>query len=256
MISEKILINKLRGAACGYKVSVFDTVTSTNTLLREMAKDGADDGTVIIAGHQTAGRGRMGRRFYSPSDTGIYISVLLHPDTDIKNAIYITTHAAVSACMAIEKTTDRIPQIKWVNDIFIDGKKVCGILTEAVFDSGKIKYAVMGIGFNVYPPDGGFPNEISDIAGAICSDKQDRLREEIAAEFLNRFSECHEIADISREYKKRSAVIGKTVDIINTATGDSYRADVEDIDDECRLVIKDSFGNRKALSSGEIRIKI
>lgn len=151
------------------KVEVYDEVVSTNTLLKARAASGAPAGSVIIANKQTGGKGRLGRSFYSPEDTGLYISALLRPvDMDPAKALSITTIAAVAACEAIEEI-DAKPQIKWVNDIILRNRKVAGILTESSIDvaRGRIDYAVLGIGFNVYPPKGGFPEEIKNIAGAI-----------------------------------------------------------------------------------------
>ncbi len=256
MISKADIEYKLNVSAKKYNILFYDSVSSTNTLLREMADKGAKDNRVLIAERQTAGKGRMGRSFFSPSDTGIYISILIHPDKEIKNPVFITTYAAVAACRAIEKTTDKKPLIKWVNDIIINGKKVCGILTESVFENGKMKYAVMGIGFNVFYPDSGFPNEIAEIAGAICKNKKDLLREEIAAEFLNQFSLTMDYDSFFDDYKKRNLTIGKKVEVINTANGDAYFATVKDIDENCCLVIKDEEGNTKTLSSGEIKIRL
>ncbi len=256
MISKADIEHKLNVSAKKYNILFYDSVSSTNTLLREMADKGAKDNRVLIAERQTAGKGRMGRSFFSPSDTGIYISILIHPDKEIKNPVFITTYAAVAACRAIEKTTDKKPLIKWVNDIIINGKKVCGILTESVFENGKMKYAVMGIGFNVFYPDSGFPNEIADIAGAISKEKKDLLRENIAAEFLNQFSLTMDYDSFFDDYKNRNLTIGKKVEVINTANGDAYSATVKDIDENCCLVIKDEEGNTKTLSSGEIKIRL
>lgn len=256
MISEDILRQSLKGAAKRYDISVFESVTSTNTLLKEMAEKGAADGTVVIAESQTAGKGRMGRSFFSPAGTGIYISVLVRSETEAEKAVLITARAAVAACRTIEKLTDKFPQIKWVNDIFSEGKKVGGILTEAAAVKEKIRYAVMGIGINVFVPAEGFPAEIKDTAGAICEETITDLREKTAAEFLNFFSSLSDYDIVFEEYKKRSLVLGRKAEIVNTATGSFYPATVLDIDPKCRLVIEDGNGEIKTLSSGEIRIKM
>lgn len=128
-------------------IEVHKKVDSTNTMMRQRAVSGSAEGCVIIAGEQTNGRGRFGRSFYSPSDTGIYMSLLLRPTLTTDNSVLITTSAAVAVCEAIEKILSKTPQIKWVNDIYIDGKKVCGILTEASLglESGMLEYVVLGI---------------------------------------------------------------------------------------------------------------
>ena len=185
-------VEKYLSEALDLDISVFDEVTSTNTLLKEKAAAGAREGTVIIANSQTGGKGRLGRSFYSPRNTGLDISILLRPsDLPPQKALKITTMAAVSACHAIESVLsgDDVPQIKWVNDIFYRGKKVVGILTEASvsMENGNLEYAVLGIGFNVYAPEDGFPEELKDIAGAILPERQPDAKNKIAAEFLNHF---------------------------------------------------------------------
>ncbi len=113
------------------KISIHKCVDSTNTLARQAASNGASEGTVVIAGEQTAGKGRLGRSFFSPGDTGLYMSVVLRPKISAEKAVTVTAAAAVAAAEAIEILSDRQAVIKWVNDVFVDGRKVCGILTEA-----------------------------------------------------------------------------------------------------------------------------
>ena len=141
-------------------------VTSTNTLLKAQAEQGAPEGTVLIAESQTAGKGRLGRHFTSPPGTGIYFSLLLRPHCTAEKSLFITTTAAVAVCEAIEQVTGLNPQIKWVNDVYLNEKKVCGILTEASvdFENGGLNWAVLGIGINIAVPEDGFPEEIRSIS--------------------------------------------------------------------------------------------
>ena len=148
-------------------VEVYKEVTSTNTLLKQRSQSGAPHGLVIAAESQTSGRGRMGREFFSPDQTGVYFSILLRPTLSPSDALLITTCAAVACARALEKISGKTAQIKWVNDIYIDERKVCGILTEASFVQGKIDFAVLGIGINLYTPDNGFPADIKDKAGSL-----------------------------------------------------------------------------------------
>lgn len=254
---------------------VFDEVTSTNTILKEQAAAGAREGTVVIANSQTGGKGRLGRTFYSPLNTGLYISVLLRP-TDIppQQALKITTMAAVAATRAIDavvtedeadrksskKQNEDGPLIKWVNDIYLHGKKVVGILTEASvsMENGNLEYAVLGIGFNVYSPEGGFPEEIKNIAGAILGKHVPDAKNRIAAEFLGRFFEIYRAEDhlhYEKEYKARSLVLGKDVDVIPTGGGETRRAKVLDITDDCNLLVEYPDGNTCILSSGEVSVR-
>lgn len=248
-------------------VEVYGEVVSTNTLLKEKAASGIPEGRVIVANSQTGGKGRMGRTFYSPNDTGVYISVLLRP-TEIapEKALKITTMAAVAGCKAIEEVSGQKAEIKWVNDIFVGGRKAVGILTEASIsmENGKLEYAVIGIGFNVYPPQGGFPKEIRDTAGAILKESMPDAKNRIAAGFLNHFFAIYEAQDHLRyeeEYKARSLVLGKYVDVYtlasstSTPSGASRRAKVLDITEDCNLLVVYDDGTRGILSSGEVSVR-
>ena len=145
--------------APGVTVEVRPTVTSTNDLLRQQAEAGAPEGTVLIATEQTAGKGRRGHSFFSPPDTGLYLSLLLRPALEAREALSLTTCAAAAVALAIEECAGIPAQIKWVNDVFCRGKKVCGILTEASLDleSGGLQYAIVGIGVNLSPRRGAIP---------------------------------------------------------------------------------------------------
>ena len=240
-----------------FTVEVISEATSTNNVLKERAAE-LPEWYVLAAAHQTRGKGRMGRSFFSPRGTGLYLSILLRPTLPAEQSIRITTASAVAACLAIEECTDEDPQIKWVNDVFVRGKKTCGILTEASLniESGGLDWAVMGIGFNVYEPEGGFPADIAEIAGAISRERQKDLRSRLAASFIRHFYEiCSDLSGsrFSEEYKKRSFIIGKEINVIRG--GSVHPARALDIDEECRLIVEYEGGRREALSSGEVSIR-
>ena len=169
-------IRKYLGPVCkDLELEILAEVDSTNAWIRQKAAVGAEEGCTIIANEQTCGKGRWGRSFYSPAGTGIYMSILLRPQGwSPEKAVRLTTMAAVSACEAAEEISGEKAEIKWVNDIYMRGKKVSGILTEASFslESGCVDYAVLGIGFNVYKPEGGFPEELKHTAGAVFDSRQ------------------------------------------------------------------------------------
>lgn len=296
------------------RVEVVSEIPSTNAEVRKRASAGEPEGYVLIAGQQTAGKGRIGRSFFSPPDTGIYMSLLLRPKNySSQQAVKLTTMAAVAACEAIEaaaaakakedkkaaegaeaaelgkkaetksvkaenaeaETVGKKAQIKWVNDIYIEGKKVSGILTEASFglEDGLLEYAVLGIGINVYAPSGGFPAEIENIAGAVFDTAQNDGKNRLAAEFLNRFMKyysaneqtaykenyqenCQEDCrkNYVAEYKKRSLVIGKNIQVISN--GAARNATAYGIDDNCRLLVRYADGKEESLSSGEISVRL
>lgn len=240
-------------------IEVKETVTSTNALLKEKAALGAPEGTVLIALSQTAGRGRFTRKFFSPADSGIYMSILLRPRIPAESATLITTAAAVAVAEAAEKISGRKTGIKWVNDVLIDGKKICGILTEASLniESGELDYAIPGIGLNIYEPENGFPDEIKNIAGAILEERGSGNKSRLAAAVLESFFKYYK--DISERtylnsYRERCIVLGKQINVLSS---DGTRpATALDIDENCRLRVKYSDGKEEILSSGEVSIKI
>lgn len=243
-----------------FDVCVVEETASTNTLVREKAELGAKEGLVIIGKKQTGGRGRMGRKFCSPKDSGLYMSLLLRPSFSPSETLYITAAAAVSVCRALEKFTDKKMGIKWVNDIYFGGKKLCGILTEASFSAGgdNLNYAVLGIGINIYAPKGGFDPEIANIAGAVFKEDEalENLKNKIAAsilsEFWNIYTETDRRATIC-EYKERSILYGEKVDVIRA--NDVKSATVLSIDDDLKLKVIYDDGQIDRLYSGEVSIK-
>ncbi len=272
-LSLECITQALGGDLAFYDIVVKDSVSSTNTLLKEYAAGQsssvaarpevgglpfAGDGRmkVLIAGHQTAGRGRRGRSFESPAGTGVYLSVLLRPGCPAEQFLAITTAAAVAACLAIEECTEEKPQIKWVNDVYVRGKKVCGILTEGSADpaSGLLNWAVMGIGFNVYEPQNGFSEGIKDLAGAITQNVQKNLRERLSGVFLRHFADVLAAGQHAEAYKSRSLLTGK--DIVVIRSGAEKPAHVLDVDDQCRLVVRYEDGSTEALSSGEVSTRL
>ena len=250
----------LKGACRELPITVVEETQSTNTALRALAEAGAPEGTVYIAQSQTGGRGRMGRSFFSPAGTGLYLSLLLRPTTwEPARAAQLTAAAAAAMCEAIREVTGKEPGIKWVNDLLLDGKKVCGILTEASFsmESGVLEYAVLGLGVNVYPPEGGFPKELGEIAGAVLDTPGEDVRNRLAGEFLNRFLEGYahpEDRSFLEIYRRRSVAVGREVTVLSG--GHERRAFAFGVDDDCRLLVRYDDGTEQALSYGEIRIAI
>lgn len=241
-----------------YKIEVYESLASTNTTTRERASLGEGEGLVIIAGEQTAGRGRNGRDFYSPAGTGLYLSVLLRPKFDAKKAQLITSLAAVASARAAEAVSGQSIKIKWVNDLFLDGRKVCGILTEASvsMESGGLDYAVLGLGFNLAPPESGW-GELEGIAGSLFDKKPSgAVRAQLAAAFLREFHALYAAFDSESfldEYRSRQLVLGKYVEVIAPGR-EPKRALALDIDDDCRLLVRYEDGTENLLLGGEVRI--
>lgn len=238
-------------------VEVMPSCTSTNSVLKEKASV-LNEWHTVIAGRQTAGRGRLGRSFFSPDGTGLYMSILLRPRLTAEEAVYITTAAAVAVCRAIDEVAGIRAEIKWVNDIFVNGKKVCGILTEASVDmeSGAIEYTILGVGINVTAPDGGFPGDLSDIAGAVFEGRRNNTRNRLAAAFLKHlFLICEELphSGFVKEYQDRCFLVGREVSVVRC--GRSAPALVLGVDDKCRLIVRYADGREEALSSGEVSVR-
>lgn len=258
VLSETGVRGYLSGAARELDITVFGEVGSTNTLMREYANSGAPEGRVIIAGSQTEGRGRMGRTFFSPSDTGLYMSILLRPELTADKAVKITTAAAAAVCEAIEKISELEPKIKWVNDVYLRGKKVCGILTEAGFstENNGLDYAVAGIGINVYEPEGGFSEDIRDIAGPVFTERKIDARNRLAGELLNSFTRLYgELAENSyhKIYEERLMWIGEEIYIISQ--NEKIPAKILGVDSDCRLRVEYGDGSEGVVASGEISIR-
>ncbi len=247
-MSEKYMKKFLSDA---YEIEIRDCVTSTNLIMKEKAISGAKEFSVLIAQSQTAGRGRLGRSFHSPKGTGLYLSLLIKPKNGI-NPLLITTDAAVSASLAFEKLIGKEVGIKWVNDIYLKEKKVCGILAEMIED-----YVILGIGINVLKPRNGFPEDIKNRAGALFEKKKPHLRERVAIEFLNTFLEIYKNPDrvfLLDEYRKRSIINGKEILILKGGEEESAKA--IGINDDYSLMVEKENGDIVNLASGDVSIKI
>ena len=239
---------------------VYKSISSTNTVLKQLAESGEAEGTVLLAEEQTAGRGRMSRSFFSPPRSGLYMSLLLRPHLSAQLSTRITACAAVAVAEAIEELTGCRAEIKWVNDVLVDGKKVCGILTEGSIDceSGLMHYAIVGIGINIRPPEGDFPAELRQIAGALpaAPDGED-LRCRLAAAVLDRLMDLYEQlpeGDCYEAYKSRSCLIGRQINIL-PLEGEPVPATAIDVEPDFSLRVRLADGTETCLSSGEVSVR-
>ena len=232
-------------------VEVFRTVDSTNTAAKAAVLRGCAHGTIIAANEQTAGRGRFGKPFYSPMDTGLYMSVILKPQKPLSDCFFITAAAACAITGSIEEEYGISAGVKWVNDIFYRGRKVCGILTEAIsdFESGMAEVVIVGIGVNISTSE--FPQEIGGVAGSLgIFAERNRLCADIASRLLDNTA-SDDTAALMEEYRRRSLVIGR--DIAYQQDGRTFTGRALEIDDSGRLII-DTGSGTAALRSGEISI--
>lgn len=239
----------------GVRAVVFDKTDSTNAQAKLAALTDRRD-TFFIAREQTGGRGRMGRSFLSERG-GLYLSYLSHPTLAVRDAVRLTAYAAVCLCEAIEELTSLSPEIKWVNDCFVGGKKLAGILTEGGFDSdgSGFAYTVVGIGVNVGTVD--FGEGLSDIATDIeseCGTAPDLCELAVAlASRLVKFS-LADPDEYMKKYRERSLVMGRRVRVI--APDGEYFAEVLDIDSEGALIVRGDSGEEKRIISGEVSLRL
>lgn len=255
------------------KIECFKEIDSTNSyakrLLSEAGNLYSSDGTlteagktlknsVYVAESQTAGRGRMGRSFVSPSGSGIYLSVIYAPQNGITNPALLTAFTAVAVKRAIFKICGIEAKIKWINDLFYNNKKICGILAEGItnFETGIIEAAVIGIGINITDNPDVFPDDVKKIAGSIGKKvSRCELAAAVSGEVLSIFDEKQ--SDVIREYKNASFLIGENVfvhPIIFTEAG-IYKARAIDIDENAGLVVQKEDGTIITLRSGEVRVR-
>lgn len=234
---------------------IYDVIDSTNTEAKRLFISGeAGHGSLIVANKQTMGRGRLGRSFYSPEDTGLYMSVIICPPSAPSPATKLTAIAAIAVCRAIEASCPELsPEIKWVNDIYIGGRKVCGILAEGIIKPGDNALSAVIVGIGVNCTTARFPDEISGIAGSLgtelsrgklCGDTCDNL-----LDLCQRSGEPWLI----EEYRRRSMVLGREVHCFGSGV-DIYARAV-DIDETGGLIVEGEDGQRYTLCSGEISLR-
>lgn len=248
-------------------IRVFEVVDSTNSYAKEVHV--SNKPLVVVANEQTKGRGRLGREFYSPSSKGIYMTIAFEPDFEIDKAMLITTLTAVAVCHAFEEVIGVEPKIKWVNDIYMDNKKVCGILTEAQSNSkvGAIDKMIVGIGINCFVQN--FPDSIKDRATYIKNPQKDFDRNTLIAAVTNNFFQLVENFDpqkLLRDYKSRSMILGQPILIYGTSQsalpengGRGIKARAIDINENGGLVVEYLEGamklQKETITSGEVTIR-
>ena len=278
--AAEIISRLTEEARTAFSIHTVHETGSTNTDVREAGLSGEPEGYVLLAESQYAGRGRQGRSFYSPQNSGLYMSILLRPQLPAKDAVLLTAMAGVAAARAVESLlgedaasaevsgdsaagqTPYPVMIKWVNDLIYRGHKICGILTEGQIslESGGLDQAVLGLGFNLTAPEGGWPEEIRDVAGGLFGGSVPRsVRVRLAAAFLNEFLPLYRSLSEKTflpEYRARMLVLGQWVDVLEP-DGSPRQAFAEDLDDQCRLLLRfPGASSPTPLGSGEVRVKL
>lgn len=247
----------------GRDLVVVPETGSTNTTVKQTYAATRGEGFTLIAGQQTAGRGRLGRTFFSPPDGGLYMSVLLRPRLPLAQLSFLTIAAAVAVCRAVEATCGFLPGVKWVNDVLMDDKKLCGILTEAAIEgeTGAIDYAVVGIGINLRLDRDALPAEVLAVAGALADFTDIRPRRAaLAAAVLRELETVYEplatgdTTVLLDSYRALLCCLGREVRVI-APTG-SYDAVCLDINAQGNLIVQRTDSEIITLTSGEISIRL
>ena len=241
-------------------IHYFDSIGSTNDEAKRLAQNGASHGTVVIAGHQTGGRGRMGRSFHSPAGLGIYLSVILRPDCAPADLMHLTCAAAVAMCDAVEAAAGFRPGIKWINDLVCGKRKLGGILTELSLDADrKVNYAVVGIGINCRHTVEDFPPELQDMAGSLSMItgspvEPGRLAASMIRELeiMSQTLLTEKAATMDR-YRADCVTVGKEVSIHRFEQ--VRHGTAMDIDNEGALIVRFPDGHNEAIAAGEVSIR-
>lgn len=257
ILSVKKIRDNLKTEYQEIGISVFDCIDSTNDEAKRQWKETKTAPAIYVSDEQTAGRGRRGRSFYSPGGTGIYMSLLLQPESGLEDAVHITTATAVVVAKVLKQYLGAEVGIKWVNDLYFKGKKVCGILTEAVMEANptEMPAVVVGIGINLSTEV--FPEELQEIAGGFGATANVVERNELVARIANGLLDfAKDLKDCSfvDEYREMSIVLGKE---IRYNDGDVLiRARALDIDSEGGLMVELADGSVKVLKTGEITVRL
>ena len=244
-------------------IQTMESTTSTNDLAKLYANQNSTTPAIFISEEQTAGRGRLGRKFVSPAKSGLYISLCLFPTIALEDLSLITCATAVACVETIEQLTGKSLNIKWVNDLFYQNKKVGGILTEVIsdFESQQVQALIVGMGINLIDSPQSFPEELHSIVGSIFSSKTEYdnssfNRNHFIAQFLEKWTFYYQNLskrDFIESYKEHSNVIGKFVNIFEG--NQTYSAYAKDIDENGHLIIEKEDNTLHSLSYGEVSIR-
>lgn len=261
LLTKGEIIPWLRVEHIAAKLECFESIDSTNNYLKRNAMQ-TPSGTAVIANEQTGGRGRLGRSFQSPPDSGIYMSVLVRPNLPPVQALNLTAFVAVAVCEGIEAATGLRPEIKWTNDIVLNRRKICGILTEMSIEgeSGALQHIITGIGVNVNQRETDFPEDIREIAGSIAMAAGKPIsRGRLAAEILNALDRMYTAwlnggEDYLERYRSRCLTVGKQVRLIR-ADGSTQPAEAIAVADDFGLVVRHPDGREETVTSGEVSVR-
>jgi len=258
IITANEIKDGLHAKYMGTEIIYFDEIDSTNNEAKRLAREGAKEGTLVVADKQTSGKGRLGRVWTSPAGEGIWMSLILRPNILPSEASQLTLIAGVNMCDAIKKVTGLDAKIKWPNDIVVNGKKVCGILTEMSAQVEGIEFVVIGIGVNVNMKE--FPNELPYATSLAIEGMREFSRKKIIGVFLESFEEDYyaytkvpNLLFIKERYEENCITLGKTVKLI--ARDEETIAKALEINKEGALVVELQDGSIKEVSTGEVSVR-
>ena len=257
-MKEKIL--SYLTAECPWRDTLYwyPETDSTNTQAKLLAAKGAPHGTVLIAGQQTGGRGRMGRSFQSPPGVGVYLSVILRPHCAPSDLMHLTCAAGVAMMEAVEKASGIRPQVKWINDLVLKGRKLGGILTEMSVEQGAVQYAVVGIGINCLQTPEDFPPEIAGIATSLSQAGYPVLPEKLAAAMVEALWKTDRVllrekSRLMASYQESCITLGQDIQVIR---GDVVRpGKAIGLDADGGLIVAYPDGTTEIVSSGEVSVR-
>jgi BirA family biotin operon repressor/biotin-[acetyl-CoA-carboxylase] ligase len=254
------LISRLgKTRVIGRDIRVFQETTSTNDVIEKLARDGVEEGVVVFAEAQTRGRGRLGRKWTSPAKGGLWFSVLLRPGLRLQEATRLSVASATALRRAIESQTGLKPEIKWPNDILIQGKKVAGILTELSAELDRVKYVVLGIGVDVNLSQGDFPAELRKLATSLSAELGKPVsRSELAVAILRELDRDYarvasgQFEAVADEWEEHGTTIGREVTI---RTGDRrIRGRAESLGEDGALLLRTEHGHLERIIGGDVTL--
>ena len=259
-MKEEILL-LLKDPTLANRIHWYNSIESTNTEAKRLAKEGAPQGTFLIADHQTGGRGRLGRNFSSPAGMGIYLSVILRPGCAATELMHLTCAAAVAMCDAVETVSGLRPGVKWINDLIVNGKKLGGILTELALVPGTntVDYAIVGIGINCHQQKMDFPEDLQPIATSIFESTGITIeRCRLAAEMINALTEMSHHLLVGKEnimarYAENCITLGQDIYLLQGDKKTPCKA--LSLDADGGLIVAFSDGSVQTVSSGEVSVR-
>jgi BirA family biotin operon repressor/biotin-[acetyl-CoA-carboxylase] ligase len=259
LFADDLLVRLGKTRVVGRDIRVFEETTSTNDVIEKLARDGVKEGAVVFAEAQTGGRGRLGRKWLSPPRQGLWFSVLLRPALRPQEATQLTIASATALRRAIKTVTGRLPEIKWPNDLLLDGKKVVGILTEMSAEVDCVRYVILGIGVDVNQDAAEFPADLRRIATSLKLAAGRKIsRAELAVEMLRELDADYarigagKFSQLADEWETGCATLGKNVSVQMGAR--KIRGCAEALDDDGALLIRTEHGHLERISGGDVTL--